>query len=249
MDVGRISGRLFINNVSLGLYAQMLGDPGYRQDKLHVAQTKLQAAFSDPELRRALRITPPDEAPLEGIIAVVVSTTPTSSHAGIGSANATAWTRGSCRSRCWTSACSRSSKGCSRVPRCSAPPPRCAPLHQWTSERLEMGVVGEMVRAGVDGELITFEAPLRFRLTPVHCTCSFRRGCPRTDRCHHWRPDCTPPEHCVAGCAQPWPCKKRVEAMILTIGCPWTSSILNDRVKQLEEKDQDSQDHGGRGGF
>jgi diacylglycerol kinase family enzyme len=51
VDVGRINGRLFINNVSLGVYAQMLGDPGYRQDKLRVAQTKLRAAFSDPQLR------------------------------------------------------------------------------------------------------------------------------------------------------------------------------------------------------
>src|SRR5215211_6367026 len=76
VDVGRINGRLFINNVSLGVYAQMLGDPGYRQDKLRVAQTKLQAAFFDPELRRALRITPPDEAPLEGVVAMVVSNNP-----------------------------------------------------------------------------------------------------------------------------------------------------------------------------
>src|ERR687890_660272 len=59
-----------------------------------------------------------------------------SSHAGIGSVNVTAWTRGSCRSRCWTSAC------------------------------LEMGVVGERVRAGVDGEPITFEAPLHFSVDP-----------------------------------------------------------------------------------
>src|SRR5215208_6035772 len=76
VDVGRINGHLFINNVSLGLYAQMLGDPGYRQDKLRVAQTKLQAALSAPEIRRALRITPPDEAPLESIVAMVVSNNP-----------------------------------------------------------------------------------------------------------------------------------------------------------------------------
>src|ERR687894_531905 len=76
VDVGRINGRLFINNVSLGLYAEMLADPGYRQDKLGVAQAKLQAAFSDPKLRGALRITPPDEAPLESIVAVVVSNNP-----------------------------------------------------------------------------------------------------------------------------------------------------------------------------
>jgi diacylglycerol kinase family enzyme len=35
-------------------------------------------------------------------------------------------------------------------------------LRHWPSERLEMGVLGERVRVGVDGELITFEAPLRF---------------------------------------------------------------------------------------
>jgi diacylglycerol kinase family enzyme len=76
VDVGRINRHSFINNVSLGIYAEMLGDPGYRQDKLGVAQVKLQAALSDPELRRALRITPPEEAPLEGVVAVVVSNNP-----------------------------------------------------------------------------------------------------------------------------------------------------------------------------
>ena len=65
VDVGRINGRPFINNVSLGVYAQMLADPGYRQGKLGVAQAKLQAAISDPKLRRMLRITPPGEVPLE----------------------------------------------------------------------------------------------------------------------------------------------------------------------------------------
>ena len=76
MDVGRINVRPFINNVSLGVYVEMLGDPAYMQDKLGVAQAKLQAVFSDPELRRALRITPPDEAPLESVVAVVVSNNP-----------------------------------------------------------------------------------------------------------------------------------------------------------------------------
>src|SRR5215211_2586397 len=36
VDIGRVNGRLFINNVSLGVYAEMLGAPGYRQDKLGV---------------------------------------------------------------------------------------------------------------------------------------------------------------------------------------------------------------------
>jgi diacylglycerol kinase family enzyme len=167
VDVGRISGRLFINNVSLGLYAQMLGDPGYRQDKLHVAQTKLQAAFSDPELRRALRITPPDEAPLEGIIAVVVSNNPY---------EFARWDRLGQRHRLDTGKLQISVldvgvleelegllAGTTPLGTTAEVRP---PLRHWTSERLEMGVVGEMVQAGVDGELITFEAPLRFSVDP-----------------------------------------------------------------------------------
>jgi hypothetical protein len=39
-------------------------------------------------------------------------------------------------------------------------------LRHWTSESLEMGVPSERVQAGVDGELITFEAPLRFSVDP-----------------------------------------------------------------------------------
>ena len=76
VDVGRVNGRHFINNVSLGVYAEMLSDPGYREDKLGVAQAKLQAVFSEPGLRRTLRITPPEEASLEGVVAVVVSNNP-----------------------------------------------------------------------------------------------------------------------------------------------------------------------------
>jgi diacylglycerol kinase family enzyme len=39
-------------------------------------------------------------------------------------------------------------------------------LRHWTSECLETGVVGEVVRAGVDGEPIILEAPLRFSVDP-----------------------------------------------------------------------------------
>ena len=162
VDVGRISGRLFINNVSLGLYAQMLGDPGYRQDKLRVAQTKLQAALSDPEIRRALRITPPDEAPLESIVAMVVSNNPY---------EFARWDRLGQRHRLDTGKLQVSVldvgvldelEGLLAGTRLLGAIEARRALRHWTSERLEMGVVGERVEAGVDGEPITFEAPLRF---------------------------------------------------------------------------------------
>ena len=165
VDVGRINGRPFINNVSLGVYAEMLGDPGYRDDKVGVAQAKLQAVFSDPELRRALRITPPDEAPLESVLAVVVSNNPY---------EFARWDRLGQRHRLDTGTLQVSvfdASALDELERLLAGTLLGAivfrpALHHWTSERLETGVLGEVVRAGVDGEPITLEAPLRFSVDP-----------------------------------------------------------------------------------
>jgi diacylglycerol kinase family enzyme len=165
VDVGRVNGRIFINNVSLGVYAEMLGDPGYRRDKLRVAQTKLQAAVFDLELRRALRISPPDEAPLEGVVAVVVSNNPyeLARLSALGQ-----------RHRLDTGTLQVSVLDVStldRLERLLAGTLLGAiefrpGLRHWTSERLEMGVTGAAMRAGVDGEPITFEAPLRLSVDP-----------------------------------------------------------------------------------
>ncbi|MDQ3862106.1 MAG: DUF4342 domain-containing protein [Actinomycetota bacterium] len=165
VDVGRLNGHTFINNVSLGLYAEMLADPGYRQDKLGVAQAKFQAAFSDPKLRGALRITPPGEAPLKSIVAVVVSNNPY---------EFARWDHLGQRRRLDTGTLQVSvfdAGTLEELERLIAGTLLGAiefrpALRHWTSERLETGVLGEVVRAGVDGEPITLEAPLRFSVDP-----------------------------------------------------------------------------------
>ncbi len=165
VDVGRINGRLFINNVSLGVYAEMLGDPGYRGDKLRVAQTKLRAVFSDPTLRRALRITPPDGAPLESVVAVVVSNNPY---------EFSRWDKFGHRHRLDTGALQISVLDAGTLDELErllagtllgAIELRSA-IHHWTSRRLETGVPGEVVRTGIDGEPIALEAPLHFSVDP-----------------------------------------------------------------------------------
>jgi diacylglycerol kinase family enzyme len=165
VDVGRVNGHPFINNVSLGLYAEMLADSGYRQDKLRVAQAKLQAAFSDPKLRRALRITPPGEAPLKSILAVVVSNNPY---------EFARWDRFGQRYRLDTGTLQVSVLDAGTLDELErliagtligAIEFRPA-LRHWTSENLETGILGEVVRAGVDGEPIALDAPLRFSVEP-----------------------------------------------------------------------------------
>ena len=182
VDVGRINGRPFINNVSLGVYAQMVGDSGYRQDKLRVAKTKLLAALSDPELRRALRITPPEGAPLEGVLAVVVSNNPY---------EFARLDRLGQRHRLDTGMLQISALDASTldelVERLLAGTQTGAieirpALRHWMSEHLEMGVLGERVRAGVDGEPITLEAPLRFSVEPGALRVLLPEGLPEDRR-------------------------------------------------------------------
>jgi diacylglycerol kinase family enzyme len=161
VDIGRINGRPFINNVSLGVYAEMLADPGYRQDKLRVAKTKLQAAFFDPEIRRALRITPPDEGPLESVLAVVFSNNPY---------EIARWDRLGQRNRLDTGTLQVSVLDASTLDELERLLAGTLlgvldfrpALRHWTFERMETGGLGEVVRAGVDGEPITLKAPLRF---------------------------------------------------------------------------------------
>ena len=163
VDIGRINGRRFINNVSLGVYAEMLADPGYRQDKLRVAKTKLQAAFFDPEIRRALRITPPDEAPLESVLSVVVSNNPY---------EFARWDRLGQRNRLDTGTLQVSVLDASTLDALERLLAGTLlgvlefrpALRHWTFERMETGGFGEVVRAGVDGETITLKAPLRFSM-------------------------------------------------------------------------------------
>ena len=165
VDIGRINGRPFINNVSLGVYAQMLTDPGYRQNKLGVAQAKLQAAISDPKLRRMLRITPPSEAPLESVLAVVVSNNPY---------EFAQWNRLGQRLHMDLGMLQVSVLDVSTLDELErliagtllgSIEVRPA-LRRWVSESLEMGIPGETVRAGIDGEPMTLETPLRFTIDP-----------------------------------------------------------------------------------
>jgi diacylglycerol kinase family enzyme len=118
------------------------------------------------ELRRALRITPPEGAPLEGVLAVVVSNNPY---------EFARLDRLGRRHRLDTGMLQISVLDASTldelVERLLAGTLSGAieirpALRHWMSEHLEMGVLGERVRVGVDGEPIILEAPLRFSVEP-----------------------------------------------------------------------------------
>ncbi|HEU4489009.1 MAG TPA: diacylglycerol kinase family protein [Actinomycetota bacterium] len=182
VDVGRINDRPFINNVSLGVYAEMLGDPGYRQDKLRVARTKLQAALSEGQLRRALRITPPEGAPLEGVLAVVVSNNPYEFARLDRLGQRHRLDAGMLQISVFDASTLDELVERLLVRTLSGAIEFRPALRHWMSERLEIGAPGERVQAGVDGEPITLEAPLRFSVEPGALRVLLPKGLPEDRR-------------------------------------------------------------------
>ena len=60
IDYGLVNGRLFVNNVSLGVYARIVQEPGYRDAKIATAIDLLPDIFGDDAERFDLRFEDPD---------------------------------------------------------------------------------------------------------------------------------------------------------------------------------------------
>jgi diacylglycerol kinase family enzyme len=112
-----------------------------------------------------LRITPPSEAPLESVLAVVVSNNPY---------EFARWNRLGQRLHMDLGMLQVSVLDVSTLDELErliagtllgSIEVRPA-LRRWVCESLEMGIPGETVRAGIDGEPMTLETPLRFTIDP-----------------------------------------------------------------------------------
>lgn len=64
VDVGRVNGRVFLNNVSFGVYASIVREPGYRAARLETAQRMLGAGLA----RFDLEFTTPEGRRIEGAL-------------------------------------------------------------------------------------------------------------------------------------------------------------------------------------
>jgi diacylglycerol kinase family enzyme len=73
IDVAMVGDRMFLNNVSLGTYADMVAEPGYRARKLATAHSVLQAAVRGERARLAVEFTDPDGRRHEEVLVLLVA--------------------------------------------------------------------------------------------------------------------------------------------------------------------------------
>jgi diacylglycerol kinase family enzyme len=164
IDLARVGQRVFVNNVSLGLYAEIVQSDQYRDDKVGTTMRRLPELLGPDAQPFSLRYTGPDGTQHESAHLVLVSnnpyeltrliglgTRPTMSSGKLGIATVTV----------------RTSAELAQLVALEA----SGHLHQfrgflqWDADQFELHSDGR-VQAGVDGEALTFSPPLRFESIP-----------------------------------------------------------------------------------
>jgi diacylglycerol kinase family enzyme len=142
IDVAQVNGRVFLNNVSLGIYGDAVRQPGYREEKvrtlLETAQTVLGPSGAAPELRLVDDLGREHSHPA----VVLVSNNPYALDLPLAPGTRPTLSGG-------------------RLGIVVLDPPRA-----WSATDVEIDASGP-VHAGVDGEAVDLSPPLEFAIRPA----------------------------------------------------------------------------------
>jgi diacylglycerol kinase family enzyme len=148
VDLAEVNGRVFVNNVSLGVYAQAVQQAGYRDAKIRtLLDTIPETARTDSEAP-TLRWRDPDGFAHESGMALLVSNNPYRLGTAIGSGT---------RPRLDTAQLGVAVLG----PR----GPQQGLMRRWSLPSIEVDGDGA-IPAGIDGEAVLLDSPLRFIMRP-----------------------------------------------------------------------------------
>ena len=164
VDLGEVNGRTFVNNVSLGLYAESVQQEGYRDAKIRTILATAPASLGqDPgggggvnagggtgAARSELRWTGPDGATQRSAAVILVSNNPYRLGRAVGSGTRPRMDTG----RLGVAAMGAVGEDGTR-----------RRLTEWTAPEFVVESDGE-VPVGVDGEALKMAAPLTFRARP-----------------------------------------------------------------------------------
>ena len=153
VDLAEVNGQVFVNNVSLGLYAEAVQQPGYRDAKLHTLLETVPDAIG-PEAR------PPDlhwDSPAgeQSAVAILVSNNAYRLGRVLGSGTRPRLDR-AVLGVTVLAPTESSARGGARAK---------LGMEQWITPTFEIASESS-VAAGIDGEAMRLDAPLRFRIRP-----------------------------------------------------------------------------------
>ena len=156
IDLGEVNGHTFVNNVSIGVYGEAVQRATYRDSKVRTFLEAIPRVLG-PHARPALRWRDSAGELHAGAAAIVVSNN--RYQLGGGSASRP-----------------RLDEGLLGVTVLALPGDEPG-MRSWTATTYELDAPGS-VHAGIDGEAVILEPPLRFRIRPGALTCRIARAHP-----------------------------------------------------------------------
>jgi diacylglycerol kinase family enzyme len=153
VDLAEVNGRVFVNNVSIGLYAEAVQREGYREAKLRTILDTLPEVLGPEGKGLDLRWTGPGGHEHSSGTAILVSNNRYRLGRAVGSGT---------RPRIddallGITVASLPAGGLRLIQR---------PWREWSTPAFEVDADGP-IAAGIDGEAVTLDTPLRFRILPA----------------------------------------------------------------------------------
>jgi diacylglycerol kinase family enzyme len=155
VDLAEVNGRVFVNNVSLGLYADAVQRDGYREAKLRTILGALPEVLGPEGTGLDLRWTGPSGSEHSAGAAILVSNNRYRLGRAVGSGTRPRIDDGLLGIT--VAGAPRGRGGRRRRPQ--------RPWREWTAPEFEVRSDGP-IAAGIDGEALRLEAPLRFAIRP-----------------------------------------------------------------------------------
>lgn len=153
VDLAEVNDRVFVNNVSLGLYAEAVQRPGYREAKLQTLLDTVPDVLG-PDARPS-NLNWAVGSASESAVAILVSNNQYRLGLSLGSGTRPRLDGGALGITVLAAMSSGGKR--SRQPKLA--------MRQWTTPMFEIDAEGP-VPAGIDGEAVQLEPPLRFRIRP-----------------------------------------------------------------------------------
>jgi diacylglycerol kinase family enzyme len=164
IDLATVNDRLFVNNVSLGVYAKIVQSPEYRDAKRQTTTRMLPELLGPDADPFDLDLTTPDGSRVQGAQVVLVSNNPYT-FSLLGGFGTRARLDGGVLGISAARVGSATEAAAAVAAMTAGRPDRFRGWHEWQAPELVVDSSAQ-VEAGVDGEALLFDAPLVFRSLP-----------------------------------------------------------------------------------
>ncbi len=166
VDYATVNDRFFVNNVSLGVYATIVQQPGYREAKVDTTKRLLPELLGDQDEPFDLQFTTPDGREIDGAFVVMVSNNPYVLGTSLDLSQRRRLDTG--RLGVFAVAATTGAQAATVVTLALAGKGATSrQATQFVCETFEVRSRSGKVFAGVDGEALELETPLKFRVHPA----------------------------------------------------------------------------------